>query len=436
MSESMTGYDVAQSYPEPNRALPLSGLRVMELTIAWAGPTAGRILAFLGAEVIHIESANAPDTWRAYSGALVLSRYPDRDPGLRRHNRCALFNSQNTDKLSLSLDLKAPGGKATFADLIKTSDVLVTNFTPGMLDRLDFGETALRALNPEICVVEMPAYGNDGPMSTWAALGPTMEQVAGMCAVIGYGDGKPNSTGPAYLDPIGGYHGAAAALTALYHRQKTGSGQHVEVPQVEAAMHAIGELLVAAAVNGADPFVQGNRLADAAPHDAYPTAGEPDQWVVIHVASDEDWERLCNVVADPALRDEPGYSTLAGRLQHRDAIDERLSTWTRTRDKHAVAEALQAAGVIAAAVYRPDDILACDYLNTRGFSQPLTHREAGTHLHQGLPFRFEANPIEHRAPAPCLGEHNDYILRQVLGRSDAEIQALQASGAIRAERDR
>lgn len=433
MGNDWNGFDVRQTRPTSTIGLPLSGLRVMELTTAWAGPMAGRILALLGAEVIHIEPASNPDTWRSYSGALVVNRYPDRQPGARRHNRAALFNSQNTDKLSFSLDLKADGGTEAFSDLVRRSDLLLANFTPGMLQRLGFDNEALWEINPQICVVELPAYGNTGPMKSWAALGPTMEQVAGMCSIIGYGDGKPVSTGPAYLDPIGGFHGAAAALTALYHRQRTGQAQHGEVPQVEAAMHMIGELLIAAVEGGGDPAIHGNRLTTAAPHDVFPAAGE-DQWVAIHVDSDSAWAALCTLVGDPVLSSNRTLDTLAGRLNAQDEIAEHLGRWTRLQDKHSIAALLQGAGIIAGAVYQPNDVLACDYLNARGFSKPLTHPEAGTHLHQGLPFRFDATPVAHRRAAPCLGEHNEYVLREVLGRSDAEIAELQRAGTVKAER--
>jgi crotonobetainyl-CoA:carnitine CoA-transferase CaiB-like acyl-CoA transferase len=396
---------------------------------------AGRILALLGAEVIHVEPAGNLDTWRSYTGALVLKRYPNCEPGERRYNRAALFNSQNTDKLSFSLDLKAPGGKEVFRDLIKESDVLLANFTPGMLVRLGLSNEELWKINPRLCVVELPAYGNTGPMSTWAALGPTMEQTAGMCAIVGYGDGKPVPTGPAYLDPMGGYHGAAAVLTALYHRQQTGQPQYIEVPQVEAAMNTIGEILISAAETGLDPIIEGNRLTTAAPHDIFPTVDGEDEWVAIHVASDEDWKKLCRIVGNAELSGNRALDTLEGRLAHQDEVDAILSEWTRPQSKHAVAKALQDAGVMAAAVYKANDILDCDYLNARQFSRPLAHPEAGTHLQQGLPFRFELTPVQHRRAAPCLGEHNDYILRDVLGRSETEIADLEAAGTTRSAPD-
>jgi crotonobetainyl-CoA:carnitine CoA-transferase CaiB-like acyl-CoA transferase len=424
----------AQTFPEPATGLPLSGFRIVELTTAWAGPMAGRILACLGAEVVHIEPANNLDSWRSYTALPLLQRYPKQDVGERRYNRASLFNSQNTDKLSLTLDLKAPGGKDTFRDLIGNADGLITNFTPGMLQRLGFGNDVLWSINARLCVVEMPAYGNSGVMKGWTALGPTMEQVAGMCAAVGYGDGRPVSTGPAYLDPIGAFHGSAAMLTALLHRQHSGEAQHVEVPQVEAAMQLIGEILLCAVETGKNPPVNGNRLPHSAPHDVFPAIGT-DEWVAIDVTSDAEWAALCKIIGRPELATDPRFAATAERVRRQDELAEPIAAWSKQQDKHAAAKLLQDAGVPAAAVYKANDTLTCDYLNAREFSIPLDHPEAGRHLHQGLPYRFAKTPVKHRRAAPCLGEHNHYVLKNILGRSDAEVEALERAGTIRSVPD-
>jgi crotonobetainyl-CoA:carnitine CoA-transferase CaiB-like acyl-CoA transferase len=434
MLEQVKLSPAAQTRPEPSKELPLSGFRITELTTAWAGPMAGRILACLGAEVVHIEPANNLDSWRSYTPLLLPKRYPDQQGGERRYNRAALFNSQNTDKLSFSLDLKAPGGKQAFADLIAKSDGLITNFTPGMLGRLGFSNEELWKLKPDLCIVEMPAYGNSGVMRSWTALGPTMEEVAGMTAIIGYGDGRPVSTGPAYLDPIGAFNGSASMLTALLHRQRTGEGQHVEMPQVEAAMQLIGEHLIHAAETGIDPVVNGNRLTDAAPHDVFACVGT-DEWVAIDVTTDDEWKALCRVIGNDAMASDPRFATATGRAKHQDDLAAPIAAWTAVRDKHDAARRLQDAGVPAAAVYKANDTLNCPYLNARSFSMPLDHPEAGRHLHQGLPYRFAKTPVAHRRAAPCLGEHNHYVLRDVLGKTDAEIAELERAGTIRSVPD-
>ena len=434
MLEKVKLSPAAQRDAEPSQGLPLSGFRIIELTTAWAGPMAGRILAYLGAETIHIEPAGNLDTWRHYGQVFTARRYPDGEAGERRYNRASLFNSQNTDKLSFSLDLKGPGVRDTFRDLIAKSDALITNFTPGMLERLGFGPEELSRIKPDFVVVEMPAFGNSGLMKSWTALGPTMEQVAGMTAMVGYDDGKPVSTGPAYLDPIGAFHGAAAMLTALLHRQRTGEGQHVEMPQVEAAMQLIGEYLIFAAETGKNPVVDANRLDYAAPHDVFPAKGD-DEWVAIDVTSEDEWQSLCKVIGQELLASDPRFATLKKRVRNQLQLKDPIAAWSSARDKHDAARLLQEAGVPAAAVYKANDTLACDYLNFREFSIPLEHPEAGRHLHQGLPFRFEKTPLKHRNAAPCLGEHNHYVLKKVLGRTDAQIEELERAGTIRSVPD-
>ena len=198
--------------------MPLSGFRIVELTTAWAGPMAGRILACLGAEVVHIEPANNLNSWRSYTALPLLQRYPKQEVGERRYNRASLFNSQNTDKLSLSLDLKGARWQGYVSGSDREGRWSDHQLHAGHAAAARLRQRGLWSINPGLCVVEMPAYGNSGVMKSWTALGPTMEQVAGMCATVGYGDGRPVSTGPAYLDPIGAFHGSAAMLTALLHR--------------------------------------------------------------------------------------------------------------------------------------------------------------------------------------------------------------------------
>ncbi len=408
---------------------PLAGIRVVELTTAWAGPMCGRVLAWLGAEVIRIEPASRPCGWRHHAETRTTFRYPDNEPGARPYNRSALFNSQNVGKLSVALDLKRPGGHAALLRLLAETDVLVSNFTPGTLARLALDHASLCKVRPDIIVVEMPAFGVSGPMANNTALGPTMEMASGMSSMIGYREGgSPTYTGPSYMDPTGGFNGAAAVLTALAHRRATGRGQHVEVPQVEAAMHFVGAELLHAIAAGKDPERSGNRVAWAAPHDTFPADGE-DQWVAIAVTEERHWVALCGVIGDARLA-APEFATLAGRLAGQDRLAEIIGDWTRRRGKLAAAEALQAAGVPAAPVQKADDALASPYLAARGFFTIIEHPEAGTHPHQGLPFHFSATPAGPSRPAPCLGEHTDAVLREMLGFSPEEIRALEAAGTI------
>ena len=409
---------------------PLSHLRVVELTTAWAGPMAGRILAFLGAEVIHVEAATRLDSWRHHSLVFNPRRFPGGIAGERPYNRASMFNSQNVNKLSLTLDLKKTGGSDAFLALLRTADVLVCNFTPGMLDRAGFGYARLREIKPDIIVCEMPAYGLDGPAAQTTALGPTMEMASGMASLIGYPGGPPVSTGPAYLDPVGGFNGAAAILAALFHRDRTGEGQHVEVPQVEAAMQFIGEHLLHAIAGGKAAPRAGNRVPWAAPHDAYRAAGE-DEWVAVAAGTDAEFAALCGVLGQPGLADDARFARLADRLRHLDELDAIVTAWTRTRPKADAARLLQEAGVPAAPVQNARNAAESEYLAARGFFTVLDHPEAGRYPHQGLPFHLDRTPGGQRTPAPCLGQHTRQVL-EAAGLAPDEIARMDAAGTTAA----
>jgi crotonobetainyl-CoA:carnitine CoA-transferase CaiB-like acyl-CoA transferase len=426
---SATGFTVpARALPLPAAPAPgtgpLTGLRVVELTTAWAGPMAGRVLAWLGAETIHVESASRLDSWRQHNQVFNRYRYPPDGAGARPWDRTCLFNSQNANKLSLTLELKHPKAHAAMLRLMAKSDVVLCNFTAGTLARMGFGHDVLKALNPAIIVAEMPAFGASGPMSHATAIGPSMEMAAGMAGMIGYPGGKPTTTGPTYPDPIGAYHGAAAVLTALVARQASGHGQHVEIPQVEAAMHYIGEHILHALATGDNPTPNGNRVAWAAPHDAVPAAGE-DQWLAVAVQSDAAWQSLCAVIARPDLA---RHATLAARRVHEDELLAAIAAWSRGQDKHEAAVLLQSRGIAAAAVHDGRDGTHSPYLVARDYFTELHHPDVGRIVQEGMPFHLAATPGANRTAAPVLGQHTHDVLSRIIGLSAAEIAELDDAG--------
>lgn len=409
------------------RSGPLAGLRVLDFTTAWAGPMTGRILAFLGAEVIKIESSKRLDGWRQHNAVFQAKRFPDSDAGERPYNRNALFNSQNLNKLSLTLDTKNPIGLALVHRLVAVSDIVICNFSAGTLGRMGLGYEKLKTLKTDIIVAEMPGFGNSGPLATAMANGATMEMAAGMCAMIGYPGGPPATTGQVYPDPMGGYNGAAAVMTALMHRQATGEGQYIEMPQVEASMQFIGEELLYAVASNTNPEPQGNRVRWAAPHDAYQAAGN-DQWVSIAVETDEEWRTLCNLAGCPHLADDNRYATFHERWQNQDDLRAPLESWTRQHSKIDIANRLQAAEVRAAPVLDSGDLHDSEYLKARHAFTTLTHAEAGTHNYQTLPFRLSETPGAQTSASPCLGADTQRILSEILGLSADELSELENNG--------
>ena len=396
---------------------PLAGIRVLDVTTAWAGPFVGRVLAALGADVVHVEAAKRMDLWRGGLTGENPRRYPDGELGTRPYDRTVLFNSQNLNKRGIAIDIKKPGGQQALVDVARQADVIVSNFTPGTLARMGLDYAALSAENPRLILVEMPAFGISGPMAKLTALGPSMEFSTGMSAFIGYADGAPTPTGPAYLDPLGGYNGAAAILTALHQRARTGKGQYIEISQVEAAMPMIGGLVLASIENEEFPRPDGNRIEGYFIHDAFRCAGR-EQWVAIAVETQSQWDALAELMK---------RSDLVGASPS-PALYDAVAAWTATRDKHWIAPRLQTLGIAAAPVSHGKDVALDPQLRATGFFEEITHPEAGTRPYQGLPFRFADRKLPKLGPAPMLGEHTEEILRVWGGLGDDAIAELKRNG--------
>ena len=433
------GLGPAYSGPEPTgpgssgradaAVKPLAGLRVLDLTTAWAGPFAARSLAHLGAEVIKIDAPSHTDSWRGAPEGGAARHYPDGQPGHHPWNRCLLFNTQGQGKLSLGLDLKIEGAREIMLQLAEVSDVLIANFTPGVLERLGIGYDTLSARNPRIIVVEMPAFGPGGPDSAHQGMGKTMEPACGMTALMGYGDGQPVLTGPAYLDPIGGLSAVAATMVALQQRHATGRGCRAEVPQTEAGAHWIGEQILLQAETGQSWQPDGNAVSYAAPHDAF-ACQSADEWIAIAVATDAQWRSLCNLMERPDLGTSPRYADRVRRARHHDELEPVIARWTRKFGKQELADALQAAGVPAAPVNSGRDVASDPVLLETGFIRELAHPEAGRHAYPSLSYHLARTPGSIVQAAPCFGEHNEFVLRDILGLTGDHITRLQEAGAI------
>ena len=407
---------------------PLSGVRVLEFSTAWAGPFAGRCLAFLGADVIKVEAPSHPDSWRGSRFGGAARFYPQPGVDGPAYDCNLLFNSQNIDKRSLALDLKRPGALAVFEQLARCSDVILANFTPGVLDRLGIGYPAMSAVNPAIIVAEMPAFGPGGPLSGHQGMGKTMEPATGMTSLMAYPDGEPVLTGPALMDPVGGLNMVAAVVSALELRERTGHGSRILVPQVEAASHWIGEHVLAAVDGRAMVPPGGNGVNGAAPHDAFRCRGE-DEWVAIAVTSSEEWLRLAGVLelpADTTARFEAAAERAVGAGILRAVIEPATVNW----NKHELADRLQAAGVAAAPILKGEEVATSKALRAAGLVVTLDHPRVGPRDYSSLAFRFDRTTVSHRAAAPLFGEHNDQVLGELLGFGPEQLGDLRAAGVI------
>jgi crotonobetainyl-CoA:carnitine CoA-transferase CaiB-like acyl-CoA transferase len=409
---------------------PLRGVRVLDLTRVWSGPLCTRILADFGAEVIKVEhrASRGPAAVPA-SYARASGFYPQGEPGQRPWNRHGFFNEMNRNKLSLTLDLACPEGRGLFLRLVAISDAVVENFSPRVLPNLGLDYGRLRQAREDIVLVSLPAYGLEGPYRQRVAYGTNLETEAGLTALMGYADGRPQRLGAAITDPIAGVMGAAATVLALLRRRQTGQGAHVEVSQLGAAVNFVGQALLALQLLGTAPAPLGNRHPWRAPQGCYPCRGH-DRWLALSVGDDRQWEGLCAALGRPDLARDARFATFLGRWQHQDELDAIIVGWTRGLDAHEAMQALQQAGVPAAAVLDGADLARDEHLHARRFYVSLRHPDAGTHSYPGQPIRLGRTPATFRSDAPALGEHNRYVLQGLLGLSEEELERLEAAGII------
>jgi crotonobetainyl-CoA:carnitine CoA-transferase CaiB-like acyl-CoA transferase len=311
--------------------------------------------------------------------------------------------------------------------------VVVANFSPGTLDKLGLGYHDFEAVNPAMIVIDMPALGNDGPYGQHVGMGQSMEAASGMTSLIGYGDGPPMLTGYAYLDPIGGLNGAAAAMVAIEHRRVSGRGQYVEVPQVEAAMHLIGAELAATYEGETLDQVQGNHRDGELVHDAFPCQGE-DEWVAIACSDVAEMTLVLEALEDDVAR-HGEMEDVASRAGDdflkvwRDRVTQRL----KEIPKDEAAGRIQEAGVRAGPVYNGKDLAHDPHMWSREFFVELSHPECGTHYYPGLPYKFSLTPGRIERAAPCFGEHNRYVLTELLGMSDSQVEDFELAGILAGE---
>jgi len=408
--------------------LPLSGIRILDLTMAWAGPYASRLLGDMGAEVIKIESVKDGDITRA-------PRLSGGDP-VKGHNRSGYFNHLNRNKLGCTLDLSHPRGRELFLKLVALSDAVIENYDGDVMDGLGLSYDALRQARPDIILVSISAHGKEGPESGHIANGAHVEQLAGLASLTGYPDRGPHNSGISYADPVAGISAAAALCAALLYRRRTGRGRWVEVAQRESMTSLIGEFFVGFSMNGRQPPLLGNRHRSMAPHGCYPCAGPPEAgWLAIAVASDAEFAALCRVMGRAELAADPRFADVVSRYRHQDELDEMISAWTKTRTPAEAGLALQEAGLAASPVASVADLMEDSHLRQRGFFEKTAHPEAGVWEMDGVPWRLSLTPAHVRLNAPCFGEHNDYVFRHLLGLSAEEVAELESQGITGSEPD-
>lgn len=393
----------------------LKGIRIVDLSMGWAGPLACRQLADMGADVIKVEGCERFDWWRSWEAT------PEwiEDDGAEKS---PAFNMVNRNKRAITLDLEHPEGRELLLQLVSTANAVVENFSGSVLPKLDLGYEILRQANEQIILLSMPAFGSTGPWRNFRAYGSTVEQASGLPHLNGFAADLPTMHHVAYGDAVGGLNGAAALMVALRHQARKGEGQFVDLSQVEGLFPLASHGILGFAASGKSPERRGNQSDEALSQGVYACAGD-DEWVVIQIFCEDQWQSLTQIAA-------PYLDGFDGVSEDQDTLDKAIAAWTVDKDSRQVMVQLQAQGVPAAATNKASTLLADPQLQHRNYWQWKDRAVVGRQPNPSPPFRVGSERVELHSPAPTLGQHNEEVLLQQLGLSQDRYDALQHSGVI------
>lgn len=404
----------------------LSGLKVVEFTQGMAGPWIGRMLAWCGAEVVRIETREAPGVVRLYIPPW------DRENGVQP-TMSPWLTDWDAGKLFISLNLKRPGGVALAKRLVSWSDVVVENHRHGAMDKLGLSWDAIKKANPSVIAIHSSGFGDGGLHPDYVTWGPNVEAMSGMAAASGFPEREGAMTQYAYPDSLSALHGLFAVLCALDHRERTGESQRITLAQFETTAAMLGPLMMQQLADGETSDKLGNRSLHRVPQGCYPCAGE-DRWCVVSVGSRDEWESLCTVIERPDWSRDTSLASTAGRLERSEEIDEGISAWMRSRTPHEAAEIFQSAGLAAGAVQNTEDQYTLDpHLAARGYFESIPHLSRGEVVAPGMPLGLTGTPGQTQRAGADIGEDNAYVFRKLLGLSEEEYAEHVAAGAIEEE---
>jgi len=400
----------------------LDGIVVCDFSWVGAGPITTQNLAMMGATVIHIETHKRPEILR------VTPPFKDRKPGVERSG---YFSPRNANKLGLSLDLAKPEAIAVVKRLLTMSDIVINNFSFGVMDKWGLSYEDCKKIKPDIIYIEMPPQGRTGPHKDFMAFGSLINALVGATFLTGHPDQKPAGTGTNYTDhvPVPG-HLTFAIMAALRHRRKTGEGQFIELAQSQAGVNMVSAIPVMDyAVNGRIQQRMGNRHLELAPHNLYNCKGERN-WIAIAVYNDQEWESLKKVMGSPEWADDPKFATNEGRKANEDELDAKIEEWTSAKWHRQLMDELVREGVRAGVVHSCRDVTEDYNLVERGFWTYLMHPEAGLALYNHSPMRMSKVPVLSTTPANMIGQHNQQVLHDLLKYTDEEIKEMEEKGVL------
>ncbi|MFQ5826369.1 MAG: CoA transferase [Dehalococcoidia bacterium] len=405
----------------PQKAKALSGIKVVDLSWGMAGPLTTCLLAAAGAQVIKVEVPDRPDMTRGHDDPVTGKRY-----GL---NESPLFNDLSRGKLGACFNLKHPRGLEMVKELIKISDVLVENYSAGVMDRMGLGYEVVRGINPAIVMASSSTMGSTGPEVRAIGYAPLFAASSGLSDMTGYPDGPPTEIRYS-MDILSGYTSFMAIMMALVCRQRTGRGQHIDFSSREAISILLADAYMDYALNGRASTRCGNEDDVMAPHNCYRCQGE-DNWVSIAIGSDEEWQALSDALGRPSWTQDSRFATALGRKGNEMELDRLVEGWTVNFTHYRVMEMLQAAGVAAVPSFTPQDLFTDPHLEERQAYVVMRHPEAGERFSMASPpWKLSETPCLLERDAPLFGEHTQYVCCNILGLSPAEVAGLRKEGVI------
>ena len=412
LGEPLTAPEVRAGTPQRDPPM-LDGLRVADVTRVFVGPIGTQLLAFYGAQVIKVESADLP-----------ANRDPDR----------AIYPDMNRNKLSATIDLRHEQGKELFKLLVTRSDLVIDNFSAGVMDRLGLGYEQLATVKPDVIQVSMPGMGSTGPSREWVTYGNSLQAYTGLSHLWGHPDSPMEAhakgTTPDY---VGAVFLALASMAAIEYRDRTGEGQMIEVGMLDSQAALLGPPILDQTVNGRSWGPTGYEeplTAGLAPYGCYPCVNH-DTWIVVTCEGDDDWQSLVRALREPPWAAEERFATHAGRREHREELDAHIGGWSAGLTPHQALRLLQAAGVPAGIVMNSEQLYMDPHLRARGHLVEIDEPPWGRLTHQGLPAIPSRSAADASRPAPWMGNDTDYVMSEVLGLTPDEIERGKASGAIR-----
>jgi benzylsuccinate CoA-transferase BbsF subunit len=403
----------------------LEGLKVVEFAWAAVAPQVGREFAEHGATVVKVESHGRLDLMR------TAPPFKDNIPG---YDRSAYFSAYNTNKDSVSVDLSKPGGQEVARRLVSWTDVLGEAWKPGVMAKLGLDYESCKKINPQIIYFSTCMLGQYGPHRNFSGVGSHINAIGGFCDATGWPDSEPVNVHTAYSDFIAPGYLVIAVLGALLRRRKTGRGMYLEQSQLEAALNFTGLHVLDHVTNNNLLERKGNRDRYMSPHCVYPCRGN-DRWIAIAVASDEDWLSLRQIMGSPEWASNTKYDSVVGRKENEDELDQLIGDWTKGFSPEQVMAMLQGAGIASGVVQTGQDLLSDPQLKSREHFRVLNHPVIGPQSYNAPAYRLSRTPCEITRPAPCVGEHNEYVLNQLLGFTDDEISDMLVSGVITNDAD-